>query len=159
MSNNWSEEELAEKLQNNPDLQRANSKPPETAHKPPAVEKPKLKGKVNKYHVAPKEDRTYNGVVYASKKEATFAYELDLKKGAKIIDFWIRQVPFPLPGGSTYRLDFMTFRLMEKTQRWFFDPYVVWEIEFYEVKGKELPMGKLKRKQCEEIYKIQIKVV
>ena len=35
--------------------------------------------KGNKYHVSPREDRTYNGIVYDSKKEMLFAQELDLR--------------------------------------------------------------------------------
>jgi hypothetical protein len=67
--------------------------------------------KGNKYHVSPREDRTYNGIVYDSKKEMLFAQELDLRVRAGEITFWLRQVPFvvgydPL---TVYKADFVTF--------------------------------------------------
>ena len=51
----------------------------------------------------------YNGVTYDSKAEARKAQELDLQVKAGEIDFWIRQVPFPLSDGEIYRADFVTF--------------------------------------------------
>jgi hypothetical protein len=71
----------------------------------------RLKMPYNKYHVSPKTDRTYNGIVYDSKKEMLFAQELDLRVRAGEITFWLRQVPFvvgydPL---TVYKADFVTF--------------------------------------------------
>jgi hypothetical protein len=56
------------------------------------------------------------------------------------------QVPFRLAGGYTHRLDFMLI----KTDG---------SIEYVEVKGKDLPMGKMKRKMVESEYEIRIEVV
>jgi hypothetical protein len=66
-------------------------------------------------------------------------------KSKNELDFFLMQVPFHLPGKSVHRVDFSVF----------FNEMVV----FIEAKGKDLAMGKLKRKQVEDIYGIQIDVV
>lgn len=109
--------------------------------------------KQHKYHVAPKEERTFNGKVYHSKKEAEFAQELFLRQKARNIDFWLEQVPFSLPGDTVYRLDFMTF------QHEVIGEELLWEIMFVEVKGYRTRLGEIKRKQCEQLYGISIEVV
>jgi hypothetical protein len=68
----------------------------------------------------------------------------DLRKNGKI-DFFLRQIPFDLPGGSIHRVDYAVFA---KEQ-----------VYFIEAKGKDLAMGKLKRKQVMDIFKIDILVV
>ena len=50
----------------------------------------------NKYRVAPKSDRTYNGVLYASKAEAIRAQELDLLVRAGHVIEWERQPRYEL---------------------------------------------------------------
>ncbi len=107
----------------------------------------------NKYHVSKKDARTYNGVVYHSKREAEFAQELDLRIKAGEIDFYLRQVRFPLPGKTEYRLDFMTFAKSPQGLP------SVWLIEYIEVKGMKIRLGEIKRKQTSELYKIDIDVV
>ncbi len=102
-----------------------------------------------KYHIAPKEDRIYNEVLYASKKEAQFATTLDLRVKAGYLDFWLRQVPFQLTD-CIYRLDFMTFHYSLDEE---------WIVSFIEVKGFKTRLGELKRKQCESLYQIHIEVV
>lgn len=52
----------------------------------------------NKYNAKKTE---YNGVVYASIREAEFAKKLDLLVAAKEIKSWERQVPFVLLGKYT----------------------------------------------------------
>lgn len=156
MADNWSIEDVAAAMASNPDLARVNTvgrpSPPKTEQGQSLINAPRTKGATrNKYGVAPKEDRIYNGVLYASKKEAKFAAELDLRKKAGDISFWLRQVPFALPGGSVYRLDFMAFTRL--------DDEAAWLVDYIEVKGRDLPMGKLKRHQTEEIYHISIRVV
>ena len=71
--------------------------------------------KENKYHVSAREDRTYNGITYDSKKEADYAEELDFAVYAGRISFWLRQVPFILGYDplTVYKADFMTFEREE----------------------------------------------
>jgi len=60
----------------------------------------------HKYNVAPKNERTYRGVVYHSKAEAIRAAELDRIEAACNIDNWERQVKFRL-GDVDYVADFV----------------------------------------------------
>jgi len=50
-----------------------------------------------------------DGIKFASKKEATFYGGLVLRKKAGDVIFFLRQVPFHLPGGIRYVVDFVTF--------------------------------------------------
>lgn len=83
------------------------------------------------------------GIKFASRKEAHYYGELLLAKTSGDLLFVLRQVPFHLPGGVVYRLDFLEF----------------WrngDIRFVDVKGMKTPMYKLKKKQVETLYPIQI---
>ncbi len=150
MDDRWTDEELAEKIKGNPDLRFDAASWPVSPFNITSGMTIKKEKKRHKFGVAPKEDRTYNGVVYHSKREAELAQGLDTRKKAGNIDFWIRQIPFPLPGDTVYRLDFMTFKHVTNCH---------WEVEFLEVKGYETRLGKLKRRLCEETYGIKITVV
>lgn len=87
----------------------------------------------------------YLGRTYSSKLEAECARELDrMKKEGKIL-FFLEQVPLKLAGKNRHYVDFLVFY-----------PDTV---EFIESKGRDLPLGKLKREQCEEIYGIKIWVI
>ena len=110
----------------------------------------------NKWHVAPKEERNYNGKVYASKKEARYAQELDLRVRAGELSFYLEQVPFLITTGKgaiIHRIDFVTF-----TGRGDEGKSPRYNVEFIEVKGYDTPLGKLKRKLVEEKYSITIEV-
>ena len=87
------------------------------------------------------------GIKFASKKEADYYKELCLRRseGGDII-FFLRQVPFHLPGGTKHIIDFVTFN-RDGTVR------------FIEIKGYDTPMGKMKRKMVEELYPIKIEVI
>lgn len=81
----------------------------------------------------------YNGVTYDSKLEAEYAKFLDRGQEIGRVVAWTRQVPFYLPGGIVYRCDFLVFRSNG-------------EVEFVEVKGRELPPFKMKMKLMAEKY-------
>lgn len=87
---------------------------------------------MNKYHVAPRDERTYAGVVYHSKAEAIRAAELDLLLRCGEITQWERQVPFIL-GDVRYVVDFLVMDRDGTTHA-------------EEVKGFETPMFKLNRR-------------
>jgi hypothetical protein len=80
---------------------------------------------------------------FASKKEGKRYQELLLaQKGGRVV-FFLRQVPFHLPGGNKYICDFMVF----------------WEdgkITFEEVKGYKTPLYKMKKQIVESVYPIKI---
>jgi hypothetical protein len=84
-----------------------------------------------------------DGITFDSKAEAEFYGQLKLRKYAKDIRFFLRQVPFDLPGGIKYRADFM----IKNNDG---------SIEFIDVKGIRTPTYIIKKKQVEQIYGIEI---
>lgn len=113
---------------------------------PPLFQPPKIN---NKFHAKITEAE---GIKFGSKKEAQQFRELQARQHAGEIKFFLLQVPFLLPGvaengkRTRHYLDFMAIRTDG-------------QIEYIEVKGRDLPMGKLKRRQTEELYGIKIQVV
>lgn len=81
---------------------------------------------------------------YDSKREAAFAAELDLRIKAGDVAWWLPQVPIPLPGGVTYRADFMVMLTV---------------LRFYDVKGFDTPASILKRKQVKALFGIDVEIV
>jgi len=101
--------------------------------------------------LAPKPSKFHNiltecdGIRFQSKKEAKYYRELCCRVHAGEVLYFLRQVPFHLKGGK-HLVDFME----------------VWtdgSVHFVEVKGKDLPMGKLKRKMVEAEFPVKITVV
>jgi hypothetical protein len=142
MSMNWTPEQLEERLKENPDLKIKQENPLPRLAKGIESQKP------HKYHAQRTE---YNGVRYASKKEANYARELDQRELIGEFDFWLRQVPLALPGGIIYRIDFVTFKQIRNTP--------IYEVHWIEVKGYRTQVGEIKRRQAEEIYHITVEVV
>ena len=91
----------------------------------------------------------YNGYVYASKHEAQAAQDLDLMIKAGEIDFYLRQVPFALPGRITYRADFVTYQAVQMDDD---PPTVLYRVIVVEAKGMWTPEAKLKIKLFKERY-------
>ena len=87
-----------------------------------------------------------DGIKFHSKKEARVFRELQARQHMRELRFFLMQVPFRLPGNTKHFLDFMAIRTDGG-------------IEYIEVKGRDLPLGKLKRKQVEELYNITIQVM
>lgn len=87
-----------------------------------------------------------DGIKFGSKKEAAYYAQLKLRQMSGEVLFFLRQVPFHLPGGVRCVVDFMEFNADGS-------------VRIVEVKGKDLAMGKLKRKQVEALYPITIDVV
>lgn len=83
---------------------------------------------------------------FSSKKEAMTYLKLKHRQDIGEVLFILRQVPFDLPGGTKYLLDFMAF-CADGT------------VQLIECKGMKLPMGQLKIKQVTEIYNVDIEVV
>ncbi len=92
---------------------------------------------------------------YASRAEKAHAEQLDLMMcsatagpdpGSRSLISWLPQVRFDLPGGERHYVDFM----------------LLWSdgrVTFEEVKGKETPKGRLKRKMVEHLYGIKVQVI
>ena len=94
----------------------------------------------HKFHAKPTQ---IAGIKFASKKEAKYYSKLLLRKKAKEVIFFLRQVPFYLPGGVKYVCDFQEF-------------WTDGTVHFVDVKGFRTPMYKAKKKIVESIYPITI---
>ena len=103
-----------------------------------------------KYRPRPKAKSKYKNkktkrgaITFDSIKEAKRYDVLCLMQKAGHVKFFLRQVPFDLPGGVKYRLDFL----------------IHWEdgsVTYEDVKGMRTAMYILKKKQVEDLYPITI---
>ena len=101
-----------------------------------------------KYNAIP---TIYNGATYPSKAEARKAQELDLMVKAGEIDFYLRQVPFLLPGNITYRADFVTFT-GDKASNIKMPDSCQFVVTVIEVKGFSTPSWRMKYKLFKASY-------
>jgi hypothetical protein len=97
----------------------------------------------HKFHARPTD---VDNIKFASRKEARYYKELILRQKAGEVLFFLRQTPIHLPGGVKYVCDFQVF-LSDGT------------VQFVDVKGMETDIFKLKKKQVEELYPIQLTIV
>lgn len=84
-----------------------------------------------------------DGIKFSSKKESLHWQALQLAKKTGDLLFALRQVPFHLPGGVRYVVDFVEF-------------WADGRVEFVDVKGMRLPLYKAKLKIVEATYPIKI---
>ncbi len=87
---------------------------------------------------------TLDGMRFDSKAEARYYQRLKTRQLAGEVLFFLRQVPFHLPGGVKYVCDFLVF-LTDGTA------------EFVDVKGVRTQTYAIKKKQVEALYPIEIK--
>lgn len=97
----------------------------------------------HKYHAKPCET---DGIRFDSKKEAKYYSELKLRIRAGEIVFFLRQVPFDLPGGVKYRVDFQEF-------------HADGTVHFIDVKGMQTDDFIMKKKMVESLYPVEIEIV
>jgi len=109
-------------------------------------ELPGFINKARKRHKYNAKSKAVDGIHFHSTKEADYYEELLLKEKAGVVLFFLRQVPFDLPGGAKHRIDFVEFMPDGR-------------VTFVEVKGYDTPAGKLKRKMIENLYPIKIELV
>ena len=84
-----------------------------------------------------------DGIKFPSKKQAQYYRELKARVKIGDVIFFLREVPFDLPGNVKYRLDFMEFLSNG-------------DIRCVDVKGFRTPQYILKKKQVEALYPIKI---
>ena len=97
----------------------------------------------HKYQAVPEVE---DGIRFASRKEAAYYRRLKLQKSAGEVLVFLRQVPFHLPGGVRYVVDFVEF-------------HADGNIRFVDVKGMMTATFKAKRKMVEDLYRpIKIEV-
>lgn len=90
----------------------------------------------HKYRAFPVE---YDGIRFASKKEGAYYLNLKMLQKQGDILFFLRQVPFHLPGNTKYLLDFLVF----------------WSdgtVRAIDTKGYKTSEYKLKKRQVEALY-------
>jgi hypothetical protein len=122
--------------------------------------------RASKYRNVPMEA---DGIKFASILEARFFQELELRRQAGEILYFLRQVPFHLPGGVIYRIDFA--EVMRHPNFQFGDllpkregaldltdetPVV---IKYIDCKGFDTQAGKNKIKQVEALYGVRVHLV
>ncbi len=84
-----------------------------------------------------------DGKHFDSLAEGRYFNELKLRILAGEVSYFLRQVPFDLPGNVKYRVDFQVF-LADGS------------VEYIDVKGVKTPMFIMKKKQVEELYPVEI---
>ena len=80
-----------------------------------------------------------DGIIFSSKKEAAYYQKLQMTKSSGSLLFFLRQVPFHLPGNVRYVVDFVEF----------------WKdgtVRFVDVKGFKTESYKAKKRMVEDIY-------
>ena len=87
-----------------------------------------------------------DGIKFDSKKEARYYESLKMRVKAGLVVFFLRQVPFHLPGNVTYRVDFQEFH-MDGT------------VHFVDVKGMKTKEFIMKKKMVESLYPVEIEIV
>ena len=88
-----------------------------------------------------------DGIKFGSKREARYYKELKLRVKAGDVVTFLRQVPFPLPGGVRYVCDFLEF-------------HADGTVHVIDVKGFETEAFRAKKKMVEQVYApIKIEVV
>lgn len=114
------------------------------------------------------EPTTVDGIRFDSKLEARYYDELILRVKAGEILYFLRQVPFHLPGGVIYRVDFMVvsyhtgFTMGVQVRREgardlrYTEPLI---IDYVDCKGFSTQEGKNKIKQTEALYGVKITLV
>jgi len=84
-----------------------------------------------------------DGFYFPSQKEARFYEQLCLAKKAGVVSYFLRQVPFHLPGNVTYRVDFVVFHPGGR-------------VDYIDVKGKRTKAYIRNKKQVEALYPVEI---
>lgn len=126
---------------------------------------PKKIAKRQKYGNLPTEA---DGIQFQSKLEAKYFVELDLRRKAGEVKYFLRQVPFHLPGGVIYRVDFLIVsyhtgfsggvQLRREGARDLrnVEPMVV---EYVDCKGVDTQDSKNKIKMVQAMYGVTIQIV
>lgn len=100
------------------------------------------KGRAGKYNAQPTEA---DGIRFDSKAEARYYLRLKERVAAGEVLYFLRQVPLHLPGNTRYVVDFL-------------EVHADGSVHFVDVKGVETQMFRLKKRQIEDLYPIEIEV-
>lgn len=89
---------------------------------------------------------TIDSIRFDSKLEAMYYNKLKIAQSSGELLFFLRQVPFHLPGNVKYVVDFQEF-------------WADGEVKFVDVKGVETKDFIMKKKMVEDLYPITINVI
>lgn len=84
-----------------------------------------------------------DNIKFQSQKEARYYDQLKFRQKAGDVVFFLRQVPFYLPGGVKYTCDFQVFT-------------AAGDVQFIDVKGHRTESYKAKKRMVEALYPIEI---
>lgn len=87
-----------------------------------------------------------NGLKFPSKLERSYYDRLQILQKAGEVLFFLRQIPFDLPGKVRYVCDFQVF-------------YANGDVSFVDTKGKDTALSQTKRKMVEDLYPVMIEIV
>lgn len=87
-----------------------------------------------------------NGIKFDSKLEAKYYSDLLLRQRSGEVIFFLRQVPIHLTGGTKLVVDFLEF-------------HADGTVHFVDTKGVETSDFKIKKREVEAVYPIEIEVV
>lgn len=104
---------------------------------------PADQAKRSKYGAIP---TVVDGIRFDSKLEARYYEQLKLRQAAGEVSFWLRQVPFHLPGGVIYRVDFQVHLANGR-------------VEWIDCKGVETKEFRIKIKQVHACYPVRVVIV
>ena len=107
-----------------------------------------MRGKFNPFKVPSKMRNVpteCDGFRFDSKLEARLYANLKLLRTAGEVTMFLRQVPFHLPGGTIYRVDFQVF-------------YRDGSVRHLDAKGRETEAFKIKRREVEASYPVTIEL-
>lgn len=133
-------------------LRKGSNPPPPTARPDPPASPPPAHApgwvpgaapRRSKYAAQPTE---VDGIRFDSKAEARFYLQLKAQVEAGTVAYFLRQVPIHLPGRTRYVVDFLVFETSGRAR-------------YIDVKGMETQTFRLKKRQVEDLYPIQIEVV
>lgn len=86
-----------------------------------------------------------DGIRFDSKREARYYQNLQLRIAAGEVEYFLRQVPIHLPGGTKLVVDFQEF-------------HADGSVHYVDVKGRETPVFRLKKREVEHHYPIRIEL-
>lgn len=89
---------------------------------------------------------TVDGIRFQSKREARLYERLKLQREAGEVSYFLRQVPMHLPGGTRYIVDFIVFMRDGR-------------VRYLDAKGFETKVFKLKKREIQHHYPVEIECV
>lgn len=127
----WTLDEYDNYLKRSQEIRTADAKPAPPTAAP------------SKYHSVMTE---IQGIKFHSKREATYFQTLQARVHLGDVKYFLRQVPFHLPGGIKYLVDFL-------------EVHADGSVHYIDVKGFKTETYRIKRRQVEALYPVKIEEV